>query len=85
MSCSNDATIRRWTLGGDCIGILYGHENFVYSMCGLHDSGEIASVGEDRTLRVWRDGQVAQTIVHPAVSVWSVCVSVDGDIVTGSR
>ena len=30
------------------------------------------------------DGECAQTIVHPAVSVWAVSVMPNGDIVTGA-
>jgi len=29
-SCANDATIRRWSISGDCLEIHYGHPNFVY-------------------------------------------------------
>ena len=45
--------IRIWTIGGDLVSVLFGHTSFVYSVASL-PNGEIASVGEDRTLRVWR-------------------------------
>jgi phospholipase A-2-activating protein len=39
----------------------------------------------DRTVRVWRDGACVQTIPHPTMSVWAVCVLGNGDIVSGAR
>ncbi|XP_023345086.1 phospholipase A-2-activating protein [Eurytemora carolleeae] len=32
LSCSNDATIRRWSVAGECTGTYYGHENYIYSI-----------------------------------------------------
>lgn len=45
--------IRVWTTGGDVVYTLSGHTSFVYSVAVL-PGGEIASGGEDRTLRLWR-------------------------------
>ena len=36
--------------------------------------------GEDRTMRVWQDGEVQQTLHLPAISVWSVAALQGGDI-----
>lgn len=41
------------------------------------------SSGEDRTVRIWKDGECSQTIVHPAISVWTVSTMPNGDIVSG--
>src|SRR6266511_4423042 len=49
-SCS---TLRIWTIEGQCIRELSGHESFVYSVDVL-PTGEIVSSGEDRSIRVWR-------------------------------
>ncbi|XP_069126256.1 phospholipase A-2-activating protein-like [Argopecten irradians] len=84
LSCSNDATIRHWSITGDCIGVYYGHENFVYSISVLPNGEDFVSSGEDRTVRVWQGGKVTQTIAHPSMSVWSVCVLPNGDIASGS-
>lgn len=85
LSCSNDATIRRWLVGGDCLAIYYGHENFVYSISVLPNGQDFVSSGEDRTVRVWQDGKCKQTINHPTLSVWTVCTLGNGDIVSGAR
>jgi phospholipase A-2-activating protein len=45
--------IRVWTLGGDLVYTLSGHTSFVYSITIL-PNGDIASSGEDRTMRIWR-------------------------------
>lgn len=83
-SASNDGIIRLYTLKGDLIASLFGHESFVYSLAAL-PSGELVSSGEDRTVRVWNGTQCIQTITHPAISVWSVAVCNEtGDIVTGA-
>lgn len=83
-SASNDGIIRLYTLKGEVVASLYGHESFVYSLAAL-PSGELVSSGEDRTVRVWNGTQCIQTITHPAISVWSVAVcNKTGDIVTGA-
>lgn len=83
-SAHNDGVIRLWKLNGQSVGELHGHESFVYSLAAL-PSGELVSSGEDRTIRVWRGLECAQTITLPAISVWSVAVNQQtGDIVSGS-
>ncbi|TFK42378.1 WD40-repeat-containing domain protein [Crucibulum laeve] len=82
VSCSNDSEIIVWTFGGDLVYTLSGHTSFVYSLSVL-PSGDIVSAGEDRSVRVWKDGECAQTIVHPAISVWAVSTMPNGDIVSG--
>lgn len=93
-----DSEIRVWTFGGDVIYSLSGHTSFVYSLSVL-PSGDVVSGGEDRSVRVWRsksnfsftnvpnqstkDGELAQTIIHPAISVWAVSTAPNGDIVSG--
>ncbi|CAG8524432.1 17428_t:CDS:10 [Racocetra fulgida] len=62
---------------------LYGHTSFVYSL-GVLPTGEIISSGEDRSVKVWKDGECIQTIIHPATSVWCVASMPNGDIVSGS-
>ncbi|KAG8737727.1 hypothetical protein FRC12_017041 [Ceratobasidium sp. 428] len=82
-SCSNDSTVRLWTLGGDVLHQFDGHTSFVYSLAAVPDTGSLVSSGEDRTVRVWEDGELVQTITHPAISVWTVAAMPNGDIVTG--
>lgn len=83
-SASNDGVIRLFTLNGDVVAELSGHESFIYSVAVL-PSGELVSSGEDRTVRVWSGSQCIQTITHPAISVWNVAVCKEtGDIITGA-
>lgn len=83
-SAGNDGIIRFWTLEGIQLGILSGHENFIYSLAVL-PTGELVSSSEDRTARIWKNDKCIQTITHPAISVWSVAIcQQNGDIVTGA-
>lgn len=52
---------------------------FIFSLVGF------VSTGEDRTVRIWKDGECAQTIRLPAQSVWCGCVLPNRDIVIGAR
>lgn len=82
-SCSNDGTIKIWDIdSGKCLQTLEGHESFVYDL-GLAPTGDIISTGEDRSVRLWRDGICVQAIRLPCVSVWCVTVLQNGDIAVG--
>ncbi|KAI9929936.1 hypothetical protein ASPWEDRAFT_101851 [Aspergillus wentii DTO 134E9] len=83
-SAGNDGVIRLYTIQGQLVAELLGHESFIYSLDVL-PSGELVSAGEDRTVRVWNGTQCVQTITHPAISVWGVAACKEnGDIVTGA-
>ena len=83
-SAGNEGIIRLWKLDGRRMGELIGHESFIYSLVSL-PNGELASSGEDRTVRIWRGSNCVQTITHPAISVWGVAAcSENGDIVSGA-
>jgi phospholipase A-2-activating protein len=58
-SCSNDSTVRLWTLGGDVLHQFDGHTSFVYSLASVPDTGSLVSSGEDRTVRVWEGALLA--------------------------
>ena len=83
-SAGNDEVIRLWTLEGQPMGELDGHTAYIYSLAIL-PNGDIVSSSEDRTVRIWRDGQCLQTITHPAISIWAVAACDEtGDIVSGA-
>lgn len=75
-------SLRVWTLEGECIQQLDGHTSFVYSVDVL-STGEFVSAGEDRTVRIWKDGQNIQTLQQPCISVWTVAALPNDDIVVG--
>lgn len=37
-SCSNDASIRRWQVTGECVQVYYSHTNYIYSMAVFPNS-----------------------------------------------
>uniref|UniRef100_A0A672PW60 Phospholipase A-2-activating protein-like n=1 Tax=Sinocyclocheilus grahami TaxID=75366 RepID=A0A672PW60_SINGR len=84
LSCSNDASIRRWMVTGECVQVYYSHTNYIYSLAVFPNGQDFISTGEDRTLRVWRKGECSQTIRLPAQSVWCCCILPDGDIAVGA-
>ena len=86
LSAGNDATVRHWTRAGDCLGTYYGHDNYIYSLSILSavDRTWVTS-GEDRSVRVWQENNVVQTIYLPAISVWSVAVLPNGDIAAATN
>mmetsp|Transcript_31886 Transcript_31886/g.79536 ORF Transcript_31886/g.79536 Transcript_31886/m.79536 type:complete len:838 (+) Transcript_31886:219-2732(+) len=80
-SVANDGTLRLWSLDGSALLTIAASESFLYSVASL-PSGELAVCGEDRTLRLFRDGNLVQAIPHPS-PVWSVACLPNGDLVTG--
>uniref|UniRef100_A0AAR2LHM7 Phospholipase A2-activating protein n=1 Tax=Pygocentrus nattereri TaxID=42514 RepID=A0AAR2LHM7_PYGNA len=83
-SCSNDATIRRWMVTGECVEVYNSHTNYIYSVAVFPSGQDFVSTGEDRTVRIWKKGECTQTIRLPAQSVWCCCVLPNGDIAVGA-
>ncbi|XP_004638625.1 phospholipase A-2-activating protein [Octodon degus] len=84
LSCANDASIRKWQITGECLEVYYGHTNYIYSISIFPNCRDFATTGEDRSLRIWKHGECAQTIRLPAQSIWCCCVLDNGDIVVGA-
>lgn len=85
LSCANDATIRHWNAKlGTCLGTYCGHENYIYSVIAIPNGTYVYSSGEDRTIRVWYNAELKQTIVLPTQSIWCIDLFSNGDIVAGS-
>lgn len=92
-SCGNDGNINVYPIIDAAsansqapiqpIQTLSGHTSFVYSLSVL-GSGDLISSGEDRSVRIWRNGSLHQTITIPAISVWSVTGMPNGDLACGS-
>lgn len=97
-SCSNDATVRIWSLSGDAITVLEGQNSFIYSLAVLpstmvvnggnaeYSGGHLITAGEDGIVKIWdeEDGECLQTIIVPASSVWTIAALDNGDIAVGS-
>ena len=57
ISASSDKTLRLWSIGGDCLAILSGHEKGIWSLA-VHRFGNsgptlIASGSQDGVIRLW--------------------------------
>ncbi|KAL0480223.1 phospholipase A-2-activating protein [Acrasis kona] len=79
ISTSNDCILKIWTQG-ECVHQFPAHDNLVYS-CAIIGPNEIATASEDKTVRIWRDYSLVQTIEHPGC-VWKVIALPNGDIAT---
>lgn len=83
-SAGNDFMIRLWQFNSSEVGVLHGHDSFIYALDSL-PTGELVSSSEDRTVRIWKGTSCVQTITHPALSIWSVSVcQKTGDFATGA-
>lgn len=82
LSCSNDESIKLWTLQGDLLQHFKGHESYVFSVKSL-SLGKYVSASDDRTVKIWsQDGQCGQTIEHPN-TVWNLAIDPETeDIIT---
>ncbi|XP_076684059.1 phospholipase A2 activator protein [Andrena cerasifolii] len=85
LTCANDATVRHWNAAlGTCLGRYCGHENYIYSIIARDNGTSVFTSGEDRTIRVWYNSEISQTIILPAQSVWCIDLFPNGDIVAAS-
>ncbi|XP_063992024.1 phospholipase A-2-activating protein [Diachasmimorpha longicaudata] len=85
LTCSNDTTVKHWSvLAGECLGTYSGHENFIYSIFTLPNAATVVTCGEDKTVKLWKNGENCQTIAIPATSIWCVRILSNGDIAAGS-
>lgn len=86
LSCSNDATVKRWALDGSLLETYDGHSNYIYSISLIvNDESKLkfATCSEDKTLRIWQAGSSTQSIRVPAQTLWSVCTLANGDLLVG--
>eukprot|EP00771_Trimastix_marina_P000758 gnl/Trimastix_PCT/1788.p1 GENE.gnl/Trimastix_PCT/1788~~gnl/Trimastix_PCT/1788.p1 ORF type:complete len:787 (-),score=239.01 gnl/Trimastix_PCT/1788:55-2361(-) len=81
LSAANDGTVRQWALSGECLQSVEASPLLIYALCVL-PTGEWCTGGEDRTLRIFRDGACVQSIPHPSV-IWSLACLESGDLVAG--
>ncbi len=84
-SGSDDWTVRLWditTIGGQCLKILRGHTNRVWSV-SFCDDNIVASGSSDKTVRLWEvsTGKCLKVLKGHTDMIWSVASSGDGNIV----
>lgn len=97
VSCSNDATVKLWSMDGNVLKTFEGHENFIYDLCIVREPlkpnveppknrlYKIVSVSEDRTVRVWdKEAGLLQKIPLQATTLWSAAALDNGNFVVGT-
>jgi phospholipase A-2-activating protein len=80
-SCSNDETVKLWSLDGTHLIDYRGHSGFVFAVDTL-ETGEVVSGGDDCTVKIWKDGLCKQTIQMPK-TVWTITHNKFGDLLVG--
>ena len=84
VSAGDDASVRRWSISGNCLGTYYGPGKHIHQLGLLGDYGWVTS-GGDPAVQVWRVNEVTQTLyMPPTVSVRSLAVLANEDIAVAS-
>lgn len=85
LTCGNDSVSKHWDANsGACLGTYTGHTSDIYSVSTLFGGSLAVSCGKDKTVRVWRNAALNQTIALPAETIWSVKLLPNEDLVCGS-
>ncbi|KAM3139405.1 hypothetical protein pb186bvf_008430 [Paramecium bursaria] len=80
LTCSNDETLKIWSMDLELIQELLGHTGYVFS-CKYKSN--ILSGSDDRTAKIWGlGGQMFQNIQFPG-TVWTVAYNNEDDIIVG--
>lgn len=76
-SGSADQTVRLWDVKAkQCLRVLTGHSNWVWSVAFSSDSNYLTSGSEDRTMRLWDlgSGQCLKSLQGSGNWVWALGV-----------
>jgi WD40 repeat protein len=68
VSGSHDRTVRLWDVRtGECLKVLQGHDNWVWSVAFSLDGHSIASASQDETIKLWdaKTGDCLKTLPVP--------------------
>jgi WD40 repeat protein len=81
ISGSDDQTVRVWDVNtGQCLNLLRGHTNSIFSVSFNADGRTLASGSADQTVKLWHlnQGRCLKTLKGYTNSVFSVVFSADG-------
>ena len=85
LTCANDAVTKHWNSeNGECLGTYISHSSHIYSISAALGGSLTVTCGEDKTVKVWRNGEVHQTIMIPVPTTWCVKLLPNEDVICGS-
>ena len=70
-SCSNDYTIKHWSLDGNLLNEITGHDGFIFRLAYNHNLNILASAGDDKVVKLWKNEKYSQDLFHPN-TVWDL-------------
>ena len=84
ITCSNDETVKVWSLEHGCQKVLKGHSSFVFDVCHNMDKNLLVSASDDRNVHAWEmgSGKIIAKLLHPN-TIWCCELSPLNDIITG--
>lgn len=85
-TCSQDHTVRVFSVDGKLRAEMHGHQSHVESVTWVGASDELLSCGSDGTIRRWngRTGEALQTLDMNGVETDTVAIADDGTVFAGN-
>jgi len=70
-TCSNDYTIKHWSMDGTLLNELTGHDGFIFRLGYNHELKLLASGGDDKVVKIWKNETYSQDLFHPN-TIWDL-------------
>jgi phospholipase A-2-activating protein len=70
-TCSNDYKIKHRNLDGGFLNEITGHEGFIFRLAYNNNNNILASAGDDKVVKLWKNEKYSQDLFHPN-TVWDL-------------
>lgn len=77
----NDVTVKLWTLEGECLNVLSGHESWIWWVIWSPNGKTLASASADQSIKLWnvQTGECLQTLRDDRLMGIAIAWSPDGN------